>query len=70
MDELPPDFTVSKFQGNVRAKFSDEYFTEDEVYYLTAYLPDQQIYAVIGKKWVTFKEWTEEQFLEHFERYE
>lgn len=37
---------------------------------ITAYLPEQEIFAVFFKKhgWITFKEATEEWFLEHFLR--
>jgi hypothetical protein len=61
------DSIQREVHGKVRAKFTDENFQKGETYTLTAYLPDDQRFAVLGKTWATFIN-TEEEFLGYFER--
>lgn len=44
-------------------------FKENQIGMATAYLPEMRTFAVqfAGKNWITFQDWSEEDFLEHFE---
>lgn len=49
--------------------YSSYIFKENQIGMATAYLPEMRTFAVQfgGKNWITFQDWSEEDFLEHFE---
>lgn len=53
----------------VRVKKDFSVFKENQIGMATAYLPEMRTFAVQfgGKNWITFQDWSEEDFLEHFE---
>lgn len=53
----------------VRVKKDFSAFKENQIGMATAYLPEMRTFAVQfgGKNWITFQDWSEEDFLEHFE---
>jgi hypothetical protein len=59
------------YKGFASHKGSLEFLEQEESGLVTAYLPEQNTFAVwFGeKKWITFKDWTEEQFLEQFDAF-
>lgn len=55
-------------KGIVSHKGGLEFLEEGESGLITAYLPEQKIFAVwfSQDKWITFKDWTEEEFNDKF----
>ena len=59
------------YKGLVTHKGELEFLEPGQTGLVTAYLPGQSIFAVwFGQdKWITFEDWTEEQFLENFDAF-
>ena len=57
------------YHGIARHKGGYEWLEPNQEGIITAYLPEQKTFAVFfGEgKWITFEDFTEEQFLEKFE---
>ena len=59
------------YKGLASHKGNLEFLEPEETGIVTAYLPEQNTFAVwFGKdKWITFQDWTEEKFLEQFDAF-
>ncbi len=59
------------YKGLASHKGNLEFLEPEETGIVTAYLPDQNTFAVwFGEeKWITFEDWTESQFLEQFDAF-
>jgi hypothetical protein len=59
------------YKGLASHKGNLEFLEPEETGVVTAYLPEQNTFAVwFGEeKWITFKDWTEEKFLEQFDAF-
>ena len=59
------------YHGLATHKGNLEFLEPEETGLVTAYLPEQNTFAVwFGEgKWITFEDWTEEKFLEQFDAF-